>query len=95
VFDSAGHRFLHDLGADSYALPDYFGNKRWSYYRLGTWGHNTLTFDGDNQNKEAAADIVASGSKDEYAFAVMNLTDAYAGFKPAFIMRGASLAGDR
>ena len=54
VFEMAGHRWASDLGADSYGLPGYFTKsaahgKRYSYYRKSTRGHNTLTFDGRDE----------------------------------------------
>ena len=44
VFSAGGHRWIADLGADSYGLPGYFGAARYQYYRKGTRGHNTLQF---------------------------------------------------
>jgi hypothetical protein len=35
-----------DLGADNYALEEYFSSRRFSYYRKNTRGHNTLMFGG-------------------------------------------------
>jgi hypothetical protein len=42
VLDAMGYRWVHDLGADSYALPGYFSTPRWTYYRNRAEGHNTL-----------------------------------------------------
>ena len=53
VLDALGERWAIDLGSDDYNLPGYFGKQRWTYYRLRTEGHNTLTIDGDNQNPAA------------------------------------------
>jgi hypothetical protein len=48
VFDALGLRWASDLGPDDYNLPDYFGGKRWTYYRLRTESHNTaLHLSGD------------------------------------------------
>ena len=46
-----------DLGGDNYNLPGYFGRQRWTYYRLRTEGHNTLTIDGANQALAAHAPL--------------------------------------
>jgi hypothetical protein len=46
VFSSDGIRWAADLGADNYALPAYFGSKRFDYYRKNSRGHNVLSFDG-------------------------------------------------
>lgn len=96
IYDSAGHRFIHDLGADSYALPGYFSpDQRWTYYRLGSWGHNTLTFDGKNQHKDGTAAIAESLAQADFAYGIVNLTAAYVGHHPTSIVRGGALAGDR
>jgi hypothetical protein len=77
VLDALGARWALDLGADSYQLPGYFGNQRWSYYRTCTEGHNTLTIDGENQDTTARTRLVAFLSTPRRAFAVVDLTDAY------------------
>jgi hypothetical protein len=46
VYDAHGERWCHELGAENYNLPGYFGNKRWAYYRLQNRSHNTLEIDG-------------------------------------------------
>ena len=79
VLDADGQRWAVDLGSDDYNLPAYFGNKRWTYYRLGTQGQNTLCIDGQNQQPKAVAPIVAFDSGPTKAFAVADLTAAYAG----------------
>lgn len=48
VFQTEGQWFAQDLGPDSYALPAYFSPKRFTLYRTGTIGHNTLSFGGAN-----------------------------------------------
>jgi len=75
VFDSLGQRWAIDLGSDSYGLPGYFGNQRWSYYRTGTEGHNTITINGQNQGLDAKAPLAAVGQN----FAIANLDQAYKG----------------
>jgi hypothetical protein len=77
VFDALGKRWAEDLGSDDYNLPGYFGNKRWTYYRLRTESHNTLTLDGENQNPSAKAPIIAYLSSPERAHAVIDLSDGY------------------
>jgi hypothetical protein len=49
VYAAKGQWFAQDLGADNYALPQYFSPNRFTLYRTGTVGHNTLSFDGENQ----------------------------------------------
>jgi len=72
VFDAAGVRWAIDLGPDDYNLPDYFGKKRWTYYRLRTESHNTLLIDNDNQSETARASLHLAGSSIE-----IDLADAY------------------
>ena len=46
VYSTGGQRFIADLGADNYALPEYFGSRRFAYYRKNSRGHNVLSFAG-------------------------------------------------
>ena len=78
VLDALGKRWALDLGGDDYNLPGYFGDTRWTYYRLRTEGHNTLVLDGANQDPEAEAPIIAFKSTPERAFAIADLSAAYA-----------------
>jgi len=81
VFDAAGARWALDLGADNYNLPAYFGGQRWTYYRLRTEGHNTLVINPDekpDQDPSAATRIVRFQSTPERAYAIADLTPAYA-----------------
>ena len=55
VLDALGQRWACDLGGDNYDLPAYFGKNRWTYYRLRTEAHNTLTINGENQPTAARA----------------------------------------
>lgn len=78
VLDAAGQRWVVDLGSDDYNLPGYFGNLRWTYYRLGTAGQNTLIIDGQNQDPRAKAPITAFSDRQDCSFAIADLTQAYA-----------------
>jgi hypothetical protein len=95
VLDALGQRWALDLGRDGYSLPGYFGAKRWSYYRLRTEGHNTLTFGGMNQDEAAIAPLVAFGSAAGGGFAVADLSAAYAVAGAARVRRGVMLFGQR
>lgn len=95
VLDAQGVRWAVDLGSDDYDLPGYFGDKRWTYYRLRTEGHNTLTLEGNaNQDASARAPIVAFLSVSTRAFAVADLSEAY---RPAAsrALRGVALLDRR
>lgn len=81
VLDALGVRWALDLGADNYNLPGYFGLHRWTYYRMRAEGHNTLVLNPSaegGQEQRAAANIGRFQSKPERAFAVADLTPAYA-----------------
>jgi hypothetical protein len=81
VLDALGTRWAADLGADDYNLPAYFGNKRWTYYRLRAESHNTLVINpgqDPDQDPAAAAQIARFQSQPERPFAIANLTPAYA-----------------
>lgn len=81
VVDALGERWAEDIGSDDYNLPGYFGGKRWDYYRLRAEGHNTLVINpgkGTDQNPKAAARMLRFESKPDAAFAIADLTPAYA-----------------
>ena len=90
VLDALGERWALDLGSDDYNLPGYFGKQRWSYYRLRTESHNTLTLDGENQDTHAAAPLVAFSSSPQRSFAVADMTAAYPS-KTTRALRGIAL----
>jgi hypothetical protein len=77
VLDALGQRWGMDLGPDDYNLPEYFGKLRYTYFRLMTKAHNTITLDGANQNQKAKAQIIWFDSKPDHASAVIDLTAAY------------------
>ena len=78
VVDALGERWAIDLGAGDFALPGYFGDRRWTYLRPGTRGHNTLVVDGANQTPSARAPLLAVGDDGYKAFAIVDLSAAYA-----------------
>lgn len=77
VLDAQGLRWVLDLGPDDYNLPGYFGNQRWTYYRLGTQGQNTLLLNGQNQNPRAKAPVIAFWNGSNGSHAVVDLSAAY------------------
>jgi hypothetical protein len=81
VLDALGERWAADPGPDDYNLPGYFGKARHTYYRLRAEGHNTLVLDpssGDDQAASADTRIIRFDSKPARAFAIADLTAAYA-----------------
>jgi hypothetical protein len=65
------------IGPDNYDLPGYSGSQRFNYYRTRTEGHNTLTFNRQNQNLDAACPIIAFQDSPDRSHAVADLTSAY------------------
>jgi len=93
VLDALGARWAVDLGADDYNLPAYFGGQRWTYYRLRAEGHNTLVINpgqAADQDPAAAATIARFQSQLDRAFAIADLTPAYAKHAHA-VRRGIAL----
>ncbi len=85
VLDALGKRWAVDLGKESYSLPNYFDDGingvRWTYYRIRAEGHNTLVINPGNkpdQNPLAESKIVKFEASDNNAFAIADLTPAYA-----------------
>jgi hypothetical protein len=98
VLDAMGHRWAVDLGADNYNLPGYFGAQRWTYYRLRAEGHNTLVINPSqepDQDPRAEAKIVRFVSQPDRAFAIADLTSAYAKHGAEKVMRGILLDRQR
>jgi hypothetical protein len=93
-FDALGQRWAADLGSDDYNMPGYFGNQRWTYYRLRTEGHNELTIDDENQDPAAKAPLIAYSGDAGKSFAVADLSAAY-GKKLKTWHRGVALVGGK
>lgn len=86
-----------DLGPDDYNLPDYFGPERWDYYRTRTEGHNTLVINpgrGPDQDPKASARISRFHSSPQLAWAIADLTPAYAR-QASKVWRGLALVNRR
>jgi hypothetical protein len=79
VLDALGQRWAEDLGSDNYNMPAYFGNKRWTYFRLRTESHNTVLIDSENQDTKAAAPIVQHDFAAKTASVRIDLSKAYPG----------------
>jgi hypothetical protein len=77
ICETAGQRWAVDLGADTYGLPGYFGKLRYTYFRCGTAGHNTLTVDDQNESTAARAPLKLTHAAAGGDFAVADLTACY------------------
>lgn len=90
IMDVDAQRWASDLGPDNYGLPGYFGRQRWSYYRMRTEGHNTLTIDAQNEDLDAKAPLTEVRAVGDNLYAVADLDQAYKG-KLASWRRGIAL----
>ena len=82
--DALGVRWARDLGSDNYNMPGYWdrkrGGRRWSYYRLNSQSHSVPMLSGEDQDAMAKSKVVRFETKKSPAFAIVDLTSAYAEF---------------
>lgn len=100
LLDRFGVRWACDLKGEDYAVPDYWDKVegRWRYYRKRAEGHNTLLInpaEGADQDIFAACSIDTFGTAPGAAFAVCDMTEAYACFGAESVRRGCLLFADR
>ncbi len=93
VLDALGVRWAEDLGPDDYNLPDYFGSKRWTYFRVNNRSHNTLTANDALQVVTATAPITTFRSTPQRSFVIVDLTAAYPGVAKK-LQRGVAMIDD-
>lgn len=77
VLDALDVRWASELGADSYALPGYFGKERFTHYRTSSAGQNVLTWDDKNQELDGTGFVETFESTPERSWAVLNLSKGY------------------
>jgi hypothetical protein len=101
ILDALGERWILDLGADDYNIPGYFSTgangQRWTYYRTRAEGHNTLVINPDkqpDQNPLANTKVIDFKSNPKSAYAIMDLTPAYAAHSTS-VKRGIALTENR
>lgn len=76
VFEVGKIRFISELGRDDYALPGYFDlDARFSYFRLGTAGHSTITFNGRSQSLGAHARWLGTSDQVDFVAAAFEIED--------------------
>ncbi len=82
IFEVVGERWIIDLGPDDYNLPGYFGDKRYTYYRMRAEGHNTLVINPGksepDQDPVAFCEISKAETVDGISVIETDLTPAYA-----------------
>lgn len=79
VLDAHGVRWALDFPGDNYNLPQYFGKLRWTYYRLRTESHNTLSLDGGNQSPDADTKMIRRDLTARAPFVTLDLAPAWPG----------------
>jgi hypothetical protein len=78
VYDALGVRWFHDMGADDYNMPGYFGKQRFDYFRLTNRSHNTLVVNDQLQSAtRKPAELLHFETKPASARAVFDLAPAY------------------
>jgi hypothetical protein len=92
--DALGVRWARDLGSDDYNLPDYFGSKRFTYYRLNSLSHNVPVINGKSQGEEAVSKFLKHGEGIAEPFAVIDFTEAYKDYASS-AQRGLKVVGGR
>jgi hypothetical protein len=78
--DALGVRWARDLGSDDYNLPDYFGGKRYTYYRLQSVSHNVPLLNGKDQREDATSKFIKHAEAVAEPFSVLDFTEAYKDF---------------
>jgi hypothetical protein len=92
--DALGVRWARDLGSDDYNLPDYFGSKRYTYYRLRSVSHNVPLINGLDQREDATSRFLKHAEGVAEPFAVIDLTEAYKDYASK-VWRGMKVVDDR
>lgn len=77
VLDALGHRWVRDLGNDSYSLPGYFGRQRWQYLRTSTESHALPLIGGRGQSPKGTSWVERCTGGPTGAVAIVDLSRAY------------------
>jgi hypothetical protein len=99
LFDCGATRWAMDYGADDYTKLEANGNPwsmsqnsfRWTVFRYNNLAHNTLTFDGANQNVAGKAEITKSSDQNpDFRYAIADLSPVYSG-QVVSVQRGVAI----
>lgn len=102
VINRGATPWITDIGVQDYYSVEKFGitlgdrsqtGRRWDVLRFGKDIHNILTFNGASQIVTNKAEIVASGSHEDFTYSVVNLS-AVDSLTVASHLRGVAIAGD-
>lgn len=92
--DALGFRWARDLGSDDYNLPDYFGAKRYTYYRLQSLSHNLPLLNGLDQREDATSKFIKHAEAVSEPFTILDFTEAYKDFASS-VQRGMKVVDGR
>ncbi|MEI7828221.1 MAG: heparinase II/III family protein [Prolixibacteraceae bacterium] len=92
--DALGVRWARDLGSDDYNLPDYFGAKRYTYYRLQAFSHNVPLLNGLDQREDATSKFIKHAEAVAEPFSILDYTEAYKDFASS-VQRGMKVVDGR
>ena len=102
IMESDGVRWSMDLGIQSYNSLESVGIKlwdrgqnsqRWDVFRYNNLAHSTLAFDQQKQNVEGYCKIDKHGDKEDFKFAISDLSNAYKN-KVKNVTRGVAIVKD-
>lgn len=98
IMEADGVRWAEDPGREEYQSVEKYGNIwkydqdafRWKIFRLNSFSHNLITVDGMQQRAEGAASLGKTSYKEDFKYAVSELSDMYLG-QLAGLSRGVAL----
>ncbi len=81
VMDAKGERWAWDLGYGNNKQPGFsdYNDERWSFFINTNLAHNTLSFWGMLQNKDAFVPVREFYSDPDWAYASIDMTEVYRG----------------
>jgi hypothetical protein len=100
IIESDGVRWAEDLGAEReiYDRNDGWSttqnSKRWTYFRVNNFSHNTLTLGGKIQNVTGNNPVITNNQTDAMQCAILDMSNAYEG-QAATVQRGIALLADK
>jgi hypothetical protein len=100
IVEADGVRWCDDLGAeyeiydrrDGWATDQQ--SKRWTYFRVNNFSHNTLTLGNNIQQVKGMNPVIASKQDESGTFAVLDMSSAYQG-QAKQIQRGIAVLPDK
>lgn len=101
IMEADGIRWAEDPGRQRYESIEKYGNIwkydqdsfRWKIFRLNSMSHNMITVNGMQQRAEGSALLDKVSDKEDFKFAVSDLSDLYSG-QLAGLSRGTALVNN-